>query len=124
VTTIAGIMLGDTLYFTTSAPEVKAANLARNAHAVITAGTSAMQGLDVVVEGIAEPVHDEPTLRAAAAAYHDRYDKLFEYTVDPEARRLMDGDDPVLLYRLRPVKAFGFRKGDEFSQTRWVFEQA
>jgi len=121
VTTIAGILLGDALLFTTSAPEVKAANLAQNAHAVITAGTSEMQGLDVVVEGTAESVHDEQMLRAAAAAYHDRYDNLFDYTVDTDELRLVEGDAEVLLFRLRPVKAFGFRKGDEFSQTRWLF---
>jgi hypothetical protein len=124
VTTIAGILLDDTLLFATSAPEVKAANLARNAHAIITAGASVMTGLDVVVEGVAERVHDESTLLAAAEAYRVRYDDLFLYVVQGTELRQADADEIVLLFRLRPVKAFGFRKGGhDFSQTRWRFGQ-
>jgi hypothetical protein len=27
----------------------------------------------------------------------------------------------ALVYELRPAKALGFRRGDEYSQTRWQF---
>jgi general stress protein 26 len=121
VTTIAAVWLDDALFFTTGVRERKAKNLAHNANVVVTTGTDTFEGLDVVVEGEAVRVTDQATLERLAAAYLPKYDRIFVH----EAR---DGDlytegdpDPVLAFQVRATKAFGFGKGERFSQTRYRF---
>jgi Pyridoxamine 5'-phosphate oxidase len=121
-TTIAGIWLDDAFSFTTSAGEQKAHNLqAGNRHVIVTAGNSGWDGLDVIVEGEAADVTDTDRLGRLVDAYRSKYDDWFEF-------RLVDGQfsapgaiGPVLVYDVRPGTAFGFAKGDTFSQTRWRF---
>ena len=121
VTTVAAVWVDDALHFTTGQTERKAKNLAQNASCVITTGTSAFEGLDVVVEGEAVLVSDEVRLQRLADAYIAKYDLLFVFDVRDGALWIEGSDDPGLAYEIRPVKAFGFGKGDSFSQTRWQF---
>jgi hypothetical protein len=121
-TTIAGIWLDDSFSFTTSSGEQKAHNLeAGNHHVVVTAGNSGWDGMDVVLEGEAIEVKDTDRLRGLVDAYRTKYDDFFQF-------RLVDGrfTGPAdvgesLVYDVVPRKAFGFTKGDTFSQTRWRF---
>lgn len=121
-TTIAGIWLDDRFSFSTSSGEQKGRNLeAGNLDVIVTAGNSGWDGMDVILEGVAEKVTDADRLGALVDAYRTKYDDFFEF-------RLVDGRfsapgaiGPVLVYDVRPVKAFGFGKGDTFSQTRWRF---
>jgi uncharacterized pyridoxamine 5'-phosphate oxidase family protein len=124
VTTVAAVWVDDALHFTTGRTERKAKNLAENARCVITTGTNAFEGLDVVVEGEAVLVTDEARLGRLADAYLAKYDQLFVFDVRDGALWIEGSDDPGLAYEIRTVKAFGFAKGDPFSQTRWQFRSS
>jgi hypothetical protein len=121
-TTIAGIWLDDAFSFTTSGGEQKANNLrAGNRHVIVTAGNSGWDGMDVIVEGEATDVTDSDRLGRLVDAYRTKYDDWFKF-------RLVDGQftapgapGAALVYDVRARKAFGFTKGDTFSQTRWRF---
>ena len=121
-TTIAGVWVDEVFSFTTSQGEQKAHNLrAGNRHVIVTAGNSGWDGMDVILEGEAVDVTDPDRLGHLVDAYRDKYDDWFGF-------RLVDGRftapgaiGPVLVYDVRARRAFGFRKGDTFSQTRWRF---
>jgi hypothetical protein len=121
-TTIAGVWVDEVFSFTTSQGEQKAHNLrAGNRHVIVTAGNSDWDGIDVILEGEAVDVTDADRLGRRVDAYRTKYDDWFGF-------RLVDGRfvapgaiGPVLVYDVRARKAFGFRKGDTFSQTRWRF---
>jgi uncharacterized pyridoxamine 5'-phosphate oxidase family protein len=122
VTPLLGIWLGGALYFCTGATERKARNLAQNPHCVLTTGCNGLDGLDLVVEGEAVTVCDEPELRSVADTFESKYGALF---TAPEGTWFGLGDAmrgrDVLVYRVAPSTAFGFGKGAQFSQTRWRF---
>jgi hypothetical protein len=119
VTPLAGLWLDGALHFTTGPEERKAANLAANRNCVITTGSSAFAGLDVVVEGEAHQVTDEAALQRIADAFIAKYGQMFVFVLRDGTLHHDDGD--VIAFRVRARKAFGFRKGDVFSQTRWRF---
>jgi hypothetical protein len=121
VTTVAAVWADGALHFTTGRSERKAMNLARNSHCIITTGTNTLDGLDVVVEGEAVLVTNEARLQRLADAYVAKYDQLFVFEVRDGALWIEGSEDPGLAYELRPTKAFGFGKGESFSQTRWRF---
>jgi hypothetical protein len=121
VTTVAAVWVDGALHVTTGRSERKAMNLARNSHCVITTGTNTLDGLDVVVEAEAVLVTDEARLQRLAEAYVAKYDQLFVFEVREGALWIEGSEDPGLAYELRPTKAFGFGKGESFSQTRWRF---
>jgi nitroimidazol reductase NimA-like FMN-containing flavoprotein (pyridoxamine 5'-phosphate oxidase superfamily) len=126
VTPIAAIWLDDTLYFSTGQTERKAKNLEQNSRIVITTGSQALEGLDVVVEGDAVRVTDESRLRRLAEEYTAKYGQLFGFTVrDGGFSGGHESKNEVLVYELAPTTAFGFGKGTfgkvTFSQTRWRF---
>ncbi len=122
VTPLMGAWSSDALYFCTGAGEQKAKNLQGNPRCVLTTGSNSLdEGLDVVVEGDAVLVTDKTQLDTIAQAYEEKYgphtspDGTFADL--PDAVR---GGD-VLTYRVAPVTAFAFGKGEPFSQTRWRF---
>jgi nitroimidazol reductase NimA-like FMN-containing flavoprotein (pyridoxamine 5'-phosphate oxidase superfamily) len=119
VTPLVAVWLDDTLYFTTGPSERKAKNLVHNSHCVITTGRDVLEGLDLVVEGDAELVSDEARLQRVADQYASKYDPPFHFTVRDGAFYGEGG--AALVYRVTPTKAFGFGKGESFSQTRWSF---
>ena len=121
VTTVAAVWVDDALHFTTGQTERKAQNLAHNPSCVVTTGTSALEGLDVVIEGGAVRVTDEATLQRLADAYVEKYDQLFVFDVRDGAMWIEGSENPGLAFEIRPTKGFGFRKGASFSQTRWRF---
>ena len=121
VTTIAAVWLDDALFFTTGVEERKAKNLARNTNVVVTTGTDAFEGLDVVLEGEAVRVTDQATLERLAAAYLPKYDRIFVHEARDGELYAEGGQDRVLAFEVRATKAFGFGKGGSFSQTRYRF---
>lgn len=108
--------------FTTGAQERKARNLERNPHCVLTTGTHALTGTDVVVEGAASTV-DGRAERAEAAADLER--KYGAHLTSPEGAwfrlgaAVVAGD--VRLYRIEPAVGFAFGKLPVSSQTRYTW---
>jgi general stress protein 26 len=124
VTPLIAVWLGGALYFSTGPDERKAKNLAENSHCVVTTGSNTLSGgLDLVVEGDAVNVSDEDRLQLIADAYATKYGAdTWHFTVCEGAFHHEGGVVRALVFEVAPTKAFGFGKGEQFSQTRWRFE--
>ena len=124
VTPLIAVWVDEGLWFCTGPEERKARNLARNPHVVLTTGCDRLgDGLDLVVEGEATRIYDETELTRVAAAYEAKYGSDWRFEVR-EGAFLHGGSGEgsvALVYRVAPFVAFGFGKGEEFSQTRWRF---
>ncbi|MER6616801.1 pyridoxamine 5'-phosphate oxidase family protein [Streptomyces xantholiticus] len=122
VTPLIAVWHDDCLHFCTGPGERKAKNLRENQEVVLTTGVPSLsEGYDVVVEGEAVRVTDEPTLRALADAYVHKYGPDWTFTVGDGVFVHEAGE--ALVFRVAPRTAFGFAKGDPFGQTRWRFAQ-
>ena len=122
VTPLISVWVDDALYFTTGPDERKAENLARNPHCVLTTGCNALdEGLDIVVEGDAVRVEDDAKLQRIADAYESKYGSDWHFDVRDGAFHHEAGS--AVVFEVAPVTAFGFRKGEPFSQTRWRFSR-
>ena len=120
VTPIAIVWLDDALHFVTGRGERKARNLETNRHVIVTTGTPAFAGVDVVIEGEAVPVTDPSRLAAVGAAYPPKYGDVFRFEVRDGLLR-GEGSDDVLAFAIQPVKGFAFRRDEPGSETRWLF---
>jgi hypothetical protein len=122
VTPLLGVWLEGALYFCTGPNERKARNLSTNCHCVLTTGQSALDGLDLVIEGMAQGVSDVVELGRVADTYESKYGPHF---AEPDGTWAGLGDAirgaEVLVYRVAPETGFGFGKGETYSQTRWSF---
>ena len=122
VTPLLSIWLDGALYFCTGRGERKAKNLAQNPHCILTTGCNALdEGLDLVVEGDAAKVSDDARLRRVADAYESKYGSEWHFDVRDGAFR-NDAGDEALVFEVAPSTAFGFGKGELYSQTRWRFD--
>jgi hypothetical protein len=121
-TPLIAVWLDGALYFCTGPEERKARNLAHNPHCILTTGCNALdEGLDIVVEGDARPIRDETKLQRIADEYVSKYGPDWRFGVRDGAF-LHEGAHEgsiALVFQVEPVTVFGFRKGEEFSQTRW-----
>jgi nitroimidazol reductase NimA-like FMN-containing flavoprotein (pyridoxamine 5'-phosphate oxidase superfamily) len=112
------------LYFSTGAGEQKAKNLAHDGHcALTTGGNSLTEGLDLVIEGKAEPVADPATLEKVIAAYEAKYGA---HITSPEGTFHGIGDafrkGDVVVFAVAPATAYGFGRDDGvYTHTRWTF---
>jgi hypothetical protein len=122
VTPLLGVWIRGAMYFCTGPDERKAKNLAENRHCVLTTGHNTLDGLDLVLEGTAETVGDDAELGRVADTYESKYGAHFaapDGTWSGLGDAIRGAEIPV--YRVAPATAFGFGKGDTYSQTRWVF---
>lgn len=122
VTPLIAVWSDGALYVTTGPGEQKARNLARNAQCAITTGCNSLNvnGLDLVIEGDAVRVTDEATLLRIAAAYVSKYGEDWRFRVHDGAFHHEGGE--AWVYKVAPSTAFGFGKGETFSQTAWRFQ--
>ncbi|GAA2340533.1 pyridoxamine 5'-phosphate oxidase family protein [Streptomyces caniferus] len=124
VTPLLAVWSDGALHFCTGPGERKAKNLESNAHCVLTTSTAGGNdlhaGLDVVVEGEAVQVGDEPTLRRLADLYVDKYGSDWHFDVRDGA--FYGQGNRAVVFRVEPVTAFGFGRGETYSQTRWRFD--
>lgn len=119
VTPLVGAWLDDALYFCTSEDERKNKNLRQNPHCILTTGCNSFgEGFDVVLEGKVAREEDESKLKGLAELWKSKYD--WNWTVRDGMFHGDEGNDAIV-YRVAPAKVFGFRKGEQFSQTRWRF---
>ncbi|RDH79223.1 pyridoxamine 5'-phosphate oxidase family protein [Mycolicibacterium moriokaense] len=108
--------------FTTGGRERKALNLERNPRCVLTAGTNALTGVDVVIEGVASVVGQRFARQEAVADFERKYGP---HLTSPEGtwyrlgEAVIAGD--VRLYRVAPSVGFAFGKLPTSSQTRYTW---
>ncbi|MFI0813737.1 pyridoxamine 5'-phosphate oxidase family protein [Streptomyces echinatus] len=124
VTPVIAAWHGGVLYFSTGPNEQKARNLAHDAHCVLTTGRNSLtEGLDLVVEGKAEPVADPVVLEEVIAAYEEKYGP---HITSPEGSFHGIGDafrtGKAVVFAVSPATAYGFgRDGGVYTHTRWKF---
>ncbi|MET7937619.1 pyridoxamine 5'-phosphate oxidase family protein [Streptomyces sp. NPDC005322] len=121
VTPLMSVWRDGALHFATGEQERKALNLAANPHVVLTTGTNADEGCDLVVEGEAVQVTDENRLAQLAAAWEAKYGPRWHFEVRAEAFDSKDHGGRALVFEVAPRTVFGFSRGEGFSQTRWRF---
>ncbi|GAA4518202.1 pyridoxamine 5'-phosphate oxidase family protein [Nonomuraea ferruginea] len=120
VTPLLAVWQDGALHFCTGPEEQKARNLEANRQVALTTGANTLrQGLDLVVEGVAEQVTDEGRLKALAEAWEAKYGPDWHFDVHDGAFHNSAGGR-ALVFEVAPARAFGFRKGD-YAQTRWRF---
>src|SRR5436309_4194796 len=122
VTPLIAVWHGEAIWFSTGPEERKAKNLAQNPSCVLMTGRSdfADGALDVVLEGEAEQVTVDAELEPIAAAFATKYGtEIWDYAVHDGA--FAHRGARAIVFRVRPVRGLGFRKGDSFSQTTWRF---
>jgi nitroimidazol reductase NimA-like FMN-containing flavoprotein (pyridoxamine 5'-phosphate oxidase superfamily) len=121
VTPLIAVWLDGALHFCTGPEERKARNLERNRSCILTTGCNAIdEGLDVVVEGEAMRIDDDARLCQLADAYVAKYGEGWRFDVRDGA--FVHEGGTAIVFAVHPEKVLGFRKGKEFSQTRWRFE--
>ena len=119
VTPLVAVWLDDALHFSTGAGEQKALNLASNPRVALLTGTNGWQsGLDVVVEGEAVRVTDPEQLQRLAAAWAQKWDGRWQYSVGEDGFHHEVGS--ALVFAVQPAKVLAFAKGS-FSHTRHRF---
>src|SRR3954447_290375 len=119
VTPLPAVWHDGALHFCTGAGEQKGVNLAGNANCTLVTGSNTWKsGLDVVVEGRAEHITDDGHLRLLADLWSTKYDGDWQFDVRDGAFHHDAGE--ALVFRVSPVKALAFAKGD-FAQTRFRF---
>jgi hypothetical protein len=124
VTPLLAVWADGAMHVSTGRREQKARNLAANPHCALTTGVNTQEdGLDVVVEGVAERVTGRDRLAPLADLWVAKYgeDWRFEVTDDEGFRHPGDPSGVAHVFAIRPDRAFAFRKGEVFSQTRYRF---
>lgn len=128
VVPLPAIWLEGALHFCTGPAEQKARNLSHSPACVLSTGTPVLRtGLDVAVEGAATQVIDDDLLHRLA----DRWQVELNWPFTVVAGGFTDPDapahaqqEPVLVFRVKPVKVLAFSKGEPFSQTRYRFSDS
>ena len=120
VAPLPAMWLDGRLHFCTGGQEQKARNIAVDPRCVLTTGSSTYRaGLDVIVEGVAAQVGDEPTLTRLAQMWLDKLDWSYE-VVDGQFRQPGANDHLALVFAVAPAKVLAFGKAP-YSQTRYRF---
>jgi general stress protein 26 len=124
VTPLVAVWHDGALHFCTGPEEQKALNLQANPQVALTTGCNRWQdGLDVVVEGVAERVTDEGRLGELALAWGEKWDGSWKFEPVAEGFRHADGERTAHVFAVRPAKVLAFGKGT-FSHTRHRFPPA
>jgi len=118
---IGALWVDGKFYFVSGAGTRKSRNLAEHADCVISVN---LPDLDVVVEGVATKVTDEPTLRRLAERYRAGG---WPVTVEDGAFTApysapSAGPAPWDLYEFTPRVAFGVATAEPHGAMRWRFE--
>ncbi|MER5895408.1 pyridoxamine 5'-phosphate oxidase family protein [Streptomyces sp. NPDC001876] len=108
--------------FTTGGQERKARNLERNPRCVLTTGTNALTGVDVVIEGVAAVVGGRSEREQAVADFERKYGA---HLTSPAGTWYGLGEAVIAgdtrLYRVAPTVGFAFGKLPTSSQTRYTW---
>lgn len=119
VTPLLTVWLDDAVHFCSGVTEQKVKNLEHNPRCVITTGNNGLNsGIDVVVEGTAVVESNEAQLQRLADLYASKYPG---WHFDVKDGGFQGEGGRALVFRVEPDVAFGFGKGEPYSQTRWRF---
>jgi general stress protein 26 len=117
-----GAMWDDgTMYFVSGPGTRKSRNVAENADCTLA---MTLKGLDLVIEGTAERVTDEPTLQRIAKRYADEGwpATVQDGALTHEYSAPSAGPPPWYVYAVTPKTAFGVASAEPHGATRWQFE--
>lgn len=114
---VMGVWLGGTLTVSCRPSSVKARNLLRGGHCVVTATTELG---DLVVEGDAGHVTDVARQRELADAFVAKYDWRFGLRDGRLYEDSLPGSPEYAFFEIVPVKGFGYGP-DGLTATRWRF---
>jgi hypothetical protein len=119
VTPLVAVWLDEALYFCTGVTEQKYLNLGGNPHVILMTGCNDWEhGLDVVVEGDAVRVTDDPLLGRLAAAWATKWDGQWRFEARDGAFQHESGT--AVVFAVSPSKVLAFAKGN-FGHTRHRF---
>ena len=110
-----------TVYVVSGAGTRKSRNLAQNPSCAIS---MSLEGIDLVVEGVAVRVTDDATLQRIAKRYGEQgwpavvKDGAFTYDYSAPSA----GPPPWDLHAVKPVTVFGVLSDEPGGATRWRFE--
>ena len=130
---LLGLWLDDAFHFIAGETTRKGQNLAHDPRCVITASSTALPALDIILEGAARKVTDDATLQRVADAYRSSMDWPLEvrdgHVVGPNAPTA--GPPPYAVYELMPTTVIGLpgiagtKEGvgsaGAFTPTHWRF---
>jgi hypothetical protein len=118
---VGALWLDGKFYFTSGAGARKSRNLDARADCVISVK---LPDLDLVVEGAAKKVTDEPTLQRLAERYRAQgWQAIVEngaFSAPYSAPSA--GPPPWYLYEFTPTTAFGVATAEPYGATRWRFD--
>jgi general stress protein 26 len=110
------------VYFHTGSNEVKYGNLMADPHVLVLVGDTCWdRGLDVSVEGIAEPVTDGELMRRLAELYNDRWDGSWQLEVKDDALVPRVPGIQLVFFEVTPQTARAHAKSAPSSQTTYRF---
>jgi nitroimidazol reductase NimA-like FMN-containing flavoprotein (pyridoxamine 5'-phosphate oxidase superfamily) len=119
VTPLVAVWLDEALHFSTGPEEQKALNLTGNPQVALTTGCNRWNdGLDVIVEGVAERVTTRAHLERLAAGWATKWNGEWRFQPTESGFTHSDGGE-ALVFAVRPSKILAFRKGT-FAQTRYT----
>ena len=120
VAAVGALWDGGKVYFVSGSGTRKSRNLAHNANCVIS---MSLTGIDLVIEGTAAKVTDDPTLERLAKRYADQgwpatvADGAFTYAYSAPSA----SPPPWDLYKVTPKTVFGVLTSAPGGATRWRF---
>ncbi|GAB3166289.1 pyridoxamine 5'-phosphate oxidase family protein [Amycolatopsis stemonae] len=119
---VGAIWVDDALYFVSGAGTRRARNLAANPACSVSVR---LKGLDLTLEGEAEPVADPATLERVAAVYREGGwpAEVHEGGFTASFMAPSAGPAPWFLYRLAPARAIGVACAEPHGASRWDFSR-
>jgi nitroimidazol reductase NimA-like FMN-containing flavoprotein (pyridoxamine 5'-phosphate oxidase superfamily) len=119
VTPLIAVWYDGRLHFATGEGEQKFRNLAAHRQVVLTTGNNALAtGLDVVVEGEAVRISEQPRLAELAAAWVAKYGEDWRFEVH-DGGFWTAGGGSAAVFGVVADKVLAFRKEGAYAQTVW-----
>jgi general stress protein 26 len=111
-TPLVAVWLDDALQFSTGETEQKAHNLANNPHVLLTTGDNRWEaGFDVVIEGDAVRITDDPQLARLADLWRTKWDGQWVFEARDGAFHFPNDGGTAMVFRVEPNKVLAFGKG-------------
>jgi nitroimidazol reductase NimA-like FMN-containing flavoprotein (pyridoxamine 5'-phosphate oxidase superfamily) len=119
VTPLVGVWVDDAFVFCTGPTEQKFRNLEQSKAVAITTGNNAWaDGLDVVVEGVAQRITGRDALKTLADAFRAKYGDAWDFANDDEV--FNPSQQAAQVFRVPPDKVLAFAKSPH-GQTAFRF---